>query len=141
MHCCRKSFFLCFACQLTFCVGQHCVTMTLGPNQSNDTGFQNISRMRLFLAIASKKEHKPNLTVVRYFQDADGRQKPTSVTQHCEPRLLVIKCFSSRADALIVCVLLFFFFPAQVLKVQVQKLACVDDIVYPWTFFFLSLCE
>lgn len=64
--------------------------------------------MRLFLAIASKKEHKPNLTVVRYFQDADGRQKPTSVTQHCEPRLLVIKCFSSRADALIVCVLLLF---------------------------------
>lgn len=57
----QKVFSFCFACQLTFCVGQHCVTTTLGPNQSNDTGFQIISRMSLFLAIPSKKEKNNKL--------------------------------------------------------------------------------
>lgn len=53
--------------------------------------------MRLFLAIPSE-----NLLWYAIFRMLTARSMPTSVTQHCEPRLLIInKCFS-RANVHIV---------------------------------------
>lgn len=120
---CGKVFF-----SLTFYVGQHCVTTTLGPKPEFDTGCPNLSRMRLFLAIPSEKTNKKKqqLWYAIFRTLAVGNMWHRQVLRNTLGHAPSPWSVSNGADALIF-LLVFFFNPTQELMVQMQKLRDVHD--------------